>query len=311
VNVRPLALGAIGSDSAIVLEGQPNTPQSARLNPLVNYLSATPGYFSTLRIQLTQGRLFDTQDHGGSTRVAIVSESTARRLWPGENPIGKRLSLLGQPAEGRRTVVGVVSDVRYRGLDDVRFDVYEPAAQSAERAGHVVVRSSREAVAVAAAIQVEARRMAPRTLISGMTTLGAVVDRAAATWTLSAWMLGLFAANAVVLVCVGLFSSVSLDAARRLPEFALRIALGAQSRDIVTAALASTGRYLVVGGAIGLLMAVLGSQAMSRLLFGVHPWDIWTYAGVLGLMATTVAIGCFLPVYRTTRIEPATALRRD
>jgi putative ABC transport system permease protein len=315
VNVRPLALGAIGSDSTIVLEGQPNTRQSSRLNPLLNYLSATPGYFTTMRIRLTQGRFFDAQDHSRSQRVAIVSESTARRLWPGQNPIGRRLSLLafsdGEPAESWRTVVGVVNDVRYRGLDDVRLDVYEPAAQSSARAGHLVVRSSRDAVAVAAAVRAEARRMEPRTIISGITSMRAVVDRAAATWTLSVWMFGLFAIAAVVLVCVGVFSSVSLDAMRRSKEFALRIALGARSRDIAQTALASTGVDVLGGAVFGMILAIIGSRAMTRLLFGVGPLDVSIYVGVVCLTALTIAIGCVLPLYRTTRIDPASALRRD
>src|SRR5262245_39909655 len=315
VHARPLARGAIGSDSTVVLEGQPNTRQSSRLNPLLNYMSATPGYFAAMRIRLTQGRLFDAQDHGRSPRVAIVSESTARRLWPGQNPIGRHLSLLafsdGDPAASWRTVVGVVSDVRYRGLDDARLDVYEPAAQSRARAGYLVVRSSRDAVAVAATVRAEAHRTAPRAVISGITSMQEVVDRAAATWTLSAWMFGLFAAAAVVLACVGLFSTVSLDATRRSREFALRIALGAGSRDIAKAALRPTGVHILAGLWIGLGLAIIGSRAMSRLLFGVSPLDVSTYVGVVCLTATTVATACFLPVYRTTQIDPASALKRE
>jgi putative ABC transport system permease protein len=285
------------------------------LNPLLNYVSATPGYFTTMRIRLIQGRLFDAQDHSRSPRVAIVGESTARRLWPDRSPIGRRLSLLafsdGEPAQSWRTVVGVVNDVRYRGLDDVRLDVYEPAAQSPAMAGHLVVRSSRDAVAVAAAVRAEARRMEPRTIVSGMTSMEAVVDRAAATWTLSVWMFGLFATAAVILICVGLFSSVSLDAAAQSREFALRIALGAGPRHIAQHALASTGVAVLAGGWIGLVLAMIASQAMTRLLLGVSPLDVSTYVGVVCVTATTVAAGCWWPVYRTIHIDPASALRRD
>jgi putative ABC transport system permease protein len=315
VNVRPLALGAIGYDALVVLEGQPDTPQSGELNPSVNHLSATPGYFAAMRIRLAQGRFFDEQDRAGAPRVAIVSESTARRLWPGDSPLGKRLALVGAtggpPSQRWRTVVGVVADVRYRGLDDVRLDLYEPAAQSADRAGHIVVRSSRDPVAMAAAVQAEARRMEPRTIVSGITTMEAVIDRARATWTLSVWMFGAFAAVAIVLVCVGLFSSVSLDAARRSKEFALRMALGAEASQIVRAALASTAVYVLASVCLGIVLAVVGSRAMTRLLFGVSPLDPSTYAAVLGLTAMTVVAGCVWPLYRTTRIAPATLLRRD
>jgi hypothetical protein len=268
-----------------------------------------------MRIRLARGRLFDAQDHSRSPRVAIVSEGTARRLWPGQNPLGRRMSLLsfsaGEPAASWRTVVGVVSDVRYRGLDDVRLDVYEPAAQSEARAGYLVVRSPRNGFAVAAAVQAEARRMEPRTIVSGITPMEAVVGRAMATWTLSVWMFGLFATAAVVLVCVGLFSTVSLDAARRSREFALRLALGARARDIAQNALTSTGTHVFVGISSGLVLAMLGTRSMTRLLFGVNPLDALTYAGVIFLTAVTVVIGCLLPVYRTTQIDPASVLRRD
>jgi putative ABC transport system permease protein len=315
IHMRPLVFGAIGTDSTIVLEGQPNTRQSGRLNPLVNYQSATPGYFPTMRIRLTEGRLFNAQDQRRSPRVAIVSESTARRLWPGQNPIGRRLTILsfsaGETAGTWRTVVGVVGDVRYRGLDDVRLDVYEPAAQSDVRAGYLLVRSTGNNLAVAAAVKAEARRMEPRTIVSGITSMEAVVGRATAMWTFSVWMFGLFATAAAILVSVGLFSTVSLDAARRSGEFALRIALGARSRDIARHALTSIGAHVVVGTAVGLVLALLGMQAMSRLLFGVSPLDTLTFAGVVCVTALTVTVGCLVPVYRATHIDPASALRRD
>ena len=175
----------------------------------------------------------------------------------------------------------------------------------------MLVRSQRNAFAVAAAVQAEARRMEPRTIVSGVTSMDAVVTRASAMWTLSVWMFGLFATAAVLLVCVGLFSTVSFDTTRRSKEFALRIALGAGSRDIARNALASTGPHVVAGVSVGLVLAAIGSRAMTRLLFGVNPLDVSTYVGVICLTATTVAAGCFLPLYRTTHIDPASALRRD
>jgi predicted permease len=315
VHLRPLVLGAIGTDATIVLEGQPNTRQSARMNPGINYQSATPGYFAAMRIRLQQGRLFDERDHARSPAVVLVSESAARRLWPNQDPVGRRLSLpsisQGEPAVSWRTVVGVVSDVRYRGLDDVRLDLYEPAAQSGSRAAHLMVRSSRNAVAVAAAIQAEARAIEPRTMISGVTTMSAVIDRAQATWTLCVWMFGLFAIAALTLSCVGLFSTVSLDAARRSKEFALRIALGAQPRNIARHVVGAVGTQLLAGVVAGLVLSVLGTRWMTSLLFGVEPLDGPTYAGVIGLIVSAVIVGCWWPSCRATRIDPGSMLKRD
>jgi putative ABC transport system permease protein len=147
VLLRPLALGPIGSDALVILEGQPLRPESTRRNPLVNYQVATAGYFAAMRIRLKEGRLFSVEDSVRSLRVLIVGERTAKSLWSGENPIGKRLRLPSQTSDGPdvwRTVIGVVSDVRYRGLDDVRLDVYDAASQSTTAATHLVIRTSRD-----------------------------------------------------------------------------------------------------------------------------------------------------------------------
>ncbi len=315
VHLRPLALGAIGSDATVVLEGQPNERRSAGLNPGVNYQSATPGYFPAMRIRAQQGRLFDARDDAGAPRVVLVSETTARVLWPHDDPIGQRLSLPsvspGEPAASWRTVVGVVPDVRYRGLEDVRLDLYEPAAQSRSRAAYLMVRSSRNPVAVAAAIEAEARRMEPKTIIGGITTVSAIVDRARAVWTLSVWMFGVFAMAALTLSCVGLFSTVSLDAARRSKEIALRIALGAQPRNIARHVVNAVGKPLVAGVITGLALAVFSTHWMTSLLFGVEPLDGATYLGVIGLVVAAGLVGCSWPSYRAARIDPAAVLKRE
>ncbi len=315
VHLRPLALGAIGADATVVLEGQPNERRSARLNPGVNYQSATPGYFTAMRIRAQQGRLFDQRDDARAPRVVVVSESTARVLWPHGDPIGQRLSLPsvspGEPAASWRTVVGVVPDVRYRGLDDVRLDLYEPAAQSRSRAAYLMVRSSRNAVAVAAAIEAEARRMEPKAIIGGITTMSAIVDRAQAVWTLSVWMFGVFAIAALTLSCVGLFSTVSMDATRRSREIALRIALGARPRNIAGHVLSAVGKPLSVGVVAGLALATFSTHWMTSLLFGVEPLDGATYLGVIGLIAAAGLVGCSWPSYRAARIDPASILKRE
>ncbi len=321
--LRPLALGAVGSDTLVMLEGQSLTVSSARANPGLNYQAATPGYFRAMKVPLKQGRLFSANDHDKSPRVALVSESTARRLWPGENPIGKRLVLpsmdppserpgeTGTAAPIWRTVVGVVGDVRYRGLDEVRFDVYEPASQSRSQVGHVVVRSAKNPVAIASAIQAEARRMDPRVLVSGVMTLDAVVSRSLAAWRLSSWMLSAFAVMALVLAGFGLFGVAALDSAQRAREFALRMALGAQSRDIGRRVLMSVGRHAMPGLLVGIVVAAAGSREMSSLLFQTDPLDPATYLLVVLVLVVSIAMAGVLPAYRASRTDPATLLKRE
>lgn len=312
VHVRPLLLGAIGSDSTVVLEGQPDSPESGRLNPLVNVESATPGYFATMGIRLVEGRLFDENDHGMAPRVALVSRSAARRLWPGRSAVGQRLSRpsLSRGASGnQRTVVGVVEDVRYRGIEDVRLDLYEPAAQSNERAGSVIVRTREHPVATAAAVEAEVRRLAPRAIVTDVTTMQAVVGRATASWTLSTWMFGLFALAAVALVGAGLFSSVTLDSARRSHELALRRALGALPHHLARIAASTTGMCALVGAIVGLLLGTAAARAMAHLLFEVSPVDLFTYVAVACLVGATVLAAAFRPLSRAVRADPASVLR--
>lgn len=315
VYLRPLALGPIGQESSVVLEGQPDTPAAARQNPALNYQVATPEYFTAMRIRLTRGRLFSADDRAESPRVALVSESTARRLWPGQDPIGRRVSMPLFDPDGRlrawRTVVGVVSDVRYRGIDDVRLDVYDAALQSPLAATDLVIRTSGDVRRVIAAVQTEARRLDPRVVVDRVTTMEAIVSRAVAPWRFSMWMFTLFAVCAFVLATVGLFSLVSLDVAQRRHEFAVRLALGAQRADVLRPVLLAAASRALTGVAIGLPVAIAGARGIRGLLFGVGALDATTYAAVIALMFTVVAVASYLPARRAAEVDPLTLLRRE
>ncbi|RPH56197.1 MAG: FtsX-like permease family protein, partial [Acidobacteria bacterium] len=314
VLLRPLALGPIGSDALVILEGQPLLPESTRRNPLVNYQVATAGYFAAMRIRLKEGRLFSVEDSVRSPRVLIVGERTAKSLWPGENPIGKRLRLPSQISDEPnvwRTVIGVVSDVRYRGLDDVRLDVYDAASQSTTAATQVVIRTSRDPLTLASLVQSEARRLDPRALVDSITTMEAIVARTVAPWRFSVWMFTLFAVLAFVLATLGLFSLVSLDIAHRRHEFAVRVALGAQSRDVVRSVMTVAGRHVLAGLGVGVLMAALGARLVQGMLFDVRVLDLPTYAAVIGLVLAVVLSASYFPARRAGSVDPLALLRRE
>jgi putative ABC transport system permease protein len=315
VYLRPLALGAIGQETAVVLEGQPDTPAGARQNPSLNYQVATPGYFTAMRVELRRGRLFTAADRLESPRVVLVSESTARRLWPGQDPIGKRVSMPAFTPEGAqsawREVVGVVSDIRYRGIDDVRLDVYDAALQAPLAATDLVVRTSGDSRRVAAAVQAEARRLDPRVVVDRLTTMEAIVSRAVAPWRFSVWMFTLFAVFAFALASVGLFSVVSLDVAQRRHEFAVRLALGAQRGDVVRPVLVAAAGRAIAGVSLGLLGAVAATRGLRSLMFGVGALDPATYAMVIALVVAVVAVASYLPARRAAEIDPMTLLRGD
>jgi putative ABC transport system permease protein len=313
VYLRPLALGPIGQETWVMLEGQQDTPDAARQNPQLNYQVATPGYFSAMRIRLRQGRLFTAEDTARSPRVALVSETTAERLWPGENPIGKRLLLPSftpdKPSNEWRTIVGVVNDVRYRGLDDQRLDVYDLAVQASVAAKDVVIRTSGDPLNVLDAVRAEVRRLDPRAVVDRVTTMDAIVSRAMAPWRLSVWSFSAFAGIAIVLVTGGLFSVVSLDLSQRHKEFAVKRALGAQNADIVWPVLLAALRRGIVGIALGVLSALVVAQGLSSMLFGVDAFDLRTYGAVVTLVLATVIIASSLPAWRAMRADPMVALR--
>ena len=314
VYLRPLMLGPIGQGVTVLLEGQPETREAIEANPVLNYQIATPGYFETLKIPLRAGRFFNEQDTADAPRVAIVSQATARRLWPGQDPIDRRLFMSnftpGKPGKSWRTVVGVVSDVRYRGIDEVQFDVYDPALQVGLSAGNIVVRSAGDPLALAGPVRSIARELDPAAIVDSITTMDAVVERAEAPWRLTMWMFVLFAGLAFGLAALGLFSLVALDVAHRGREFAIRLALGATRAAILRGVLVRAGWRVLSGLAIGLAVAIIASRAMRGLLFGIAPDDAVTYAAVLGVVLVAVAIAAYVPARRAARVDPQALLRQ-
>jgi putative ABC transport system permease protein len=315
VYLRPLQLGAIGQGVLVRMDGQAATRAAMEQNPILNHQIATPGYFRAMRIPLVQGRLFADSDHSQAPRVAIVSAATAARLWPGRNAIGQRMGMSsfipGVQGPQWRTVVGVVADVRYRGLNDVLLDVYDPALQVGRPATSVAVRAAGDPLALAGAIQAEARALDAGVIVDGVTTLDAVVRRATAPWRLSAWMFLIFGGLAFGLSAVGLFSLVTLDVANRRRELAVRLALGASRRSILRLVLTGAAWRVAAGVAAGLAVAVGVTRAVRSLLFQVTPVDPSTYAGVVALVAGVVTIAALLPALRAARIDPIGVLKRD
>jgi ABC-type antimicrobial peptide transport system permease subunit len=215
------------------------------------------------------------------------------------------------PPKAWRTVVGVVSDVRYRGMDDVRLDVYDVASQSATAATDVVVRTSGDLRRVAAAVQAEARRMDPRVVVDRLMTMDAIVARAVAPWRFGVWMFTVFAGLAVTLATVGLFSLVSLDVAQRRQELAVRLALGAQRRDIVRPVLLAAGGRVLAGIALGVFVSLSATRALGTLVFGIRTLDLATYAAVMFIMVLVVGVASYFPARRAANIDPLVLLRRE
>lgn len=315
IYLRPLMLGPIGQGVLVRLEGQPETREAAQANPTLNHQIASTGYFEAMKIPLRAGRFFSDRDTRDAPRVAIVGESTARRLWPGQDPIGKRISMSsftpGGPRQAWRTIVGVAADVRYRGLQEVQLDVYDAALQTGRPADNIVVRTSGDPMRAAPALRAMARELDPTSIVDAVTTLESVVERAEAPWRLTMWMFVLFAALAFTLATLGLFALVALDVAHRQREFAIRFALGGSRLAILRGVLARAGWRVGAGTVLGVGAALAASRAMRGLLFGVAPDDGLTYAAALMLLLAASAVAALIPALRAARVEPQTLLRQE
>ena len=311
----PLRPGPIGADSWIVLEGQADTPATRRANPAVNFQIASPGYFPAMGIAVRRGRLFADRDDTRTVPVVLVSEGTARTLWPGESPIGRRVLLPDQAGDAGaatwRTVVGVVDDVRYRGLTDLRLDVYEPLLQSPAAAANIVVRTTSDPAAMLGVLRSSIRGFDATAIVGVAGTMADAVARATAPWRFSVWVLALFAAVACLLASAGLFSVVALDVVERRRELALRVALGAQRSDVLRLTFVRVSWDALPGIATGVVVASAATTLIESLLFGVTGLDVRTYAVVVALVVSIVGVASYLPARRAAAIDPLPVLKGE
>jgi predicted permease len=314
---RPLEHAGIGMDAPIVIEGQRPEPEFKDYdrNPPVNLESVTPRYFEAIGTAIVRGRGFTDADTARSPRVAIVSTRLAQRLWPGQEPIGRRLMgpggelVDGQPQWA--TVVGVVEDARYRGLVDLRYDLYLAHQQALGLlVKHLMVRTSGDPLALASAIRAEARRLDGTALVQNVTTMEALVGAATAPWRFSASTLGLLGVLALTLACVGVYAVVSQSVLERTREIGVRVAIGAVPGDIAGLVLRDSLTLTAAGVGLGLAGGIGAGQVFAALLYDVGPMDPLTLAAVAALFVAVSTLAILVPVRRAARVNPVLALRQ-
>jgi len=317
VYLRPLEHDQIGVDAGLLVEGQPLGRETMDKNPWVNWEAVTPDYFRAMSIPLREGRFFTEQDTEDMPGVVIVGESLARRLWPGESALGKRLWTWGGKWDLKRnvptwlTVVGVVADGRYREIPTPRMDLYLSYLQAPNPVKHLVVRTGSHPLSLVSAIRNEVRALDKHQPVDGITTLTALVSRAMAPWRFNAFLFGVFAALALFLAAVGLFGLIAFSVTERTQEIGVRMALGAQSADVVKLMVGQGMAPALAGLGIGLVASLALTRLLSSLLFGVNANDPSTYALVSFFLLGVTLLASYLPARRATRVDPLSALRSE
>jgi predicted permease len=276
----------------------------------------SPGYFETMRIQLLRGRLFDEHDGPDSPSVAIVNDAMARKFWPNEEALGKRfqLSLVGGTFHLFQ-IVGIVADVKEIGLDEPpKEEMYFPYWQAQGNymvPSVLVVHTKGDPTNIASAVSEAVWSVDPDQPVSQIRTMNDVLDREVAQRRVQAILLGALAALAMTLACVGIYGVTAYLVTQQNHEIGIRVALGADSGNILGLVLGRGAKWTATGVGIGIAGAIFVTRLMRSLLFGVSPFDPLTFLTVALVLTFVALAACYIPARRATRVDPIVALRFD
>jgi putative ABC transport system permease protein len=283
--------------------------------PSADFFLASDDYFKTLGVSMVKGREFNQRDSGNAPGVIIVNETFAKKFFPGEDPIGKRIKpgiATGEKKPDWREIVGVVADVRNRNLSsELRPGYFVPQAQVPFNQMTMVIRTTNDPHSLITAIQNEVKAMDPEVPVFNIKTMDEYISATVAAPRFNATLLVIFAAVALVLTIVGLYGVMSYSVAQRTNEIGIRMALGAQTRDVLRMIVAQGFKLVLLGLAIGLVGAFALTRVIASLLFGVTTKDPLTFAAVALLLALVALLACYIPARRATRLDPLSALRYE
>jgi putative ABC transport system permease protein len=274
---------------------------------------ATPGYFEVMQIPLLRGRLLSDQDGPHAPRVVLVNEPFLREYFPGEEAVGKHLSIFGgEQGYNEFEIVGVVGGVRHFALrTPPRPEMYVPYAQAVSSQMNLVVRSAGDPAQLSAAVRDAVASVDKGEAIATPQTMDEIVAISTAGDRFNALLLGLFAMVALVLAAAGIYGVVSYSVSQRTREIGLRVALGAQPRDVLRLVVGRGMRLALAGVAIGIAGSFLLARLLASQLFGVTASDPATFATVSALLAGVALAACWIPARRATKVDPMTALRYE
>jgi putative ABC transport system permease protein len=301
------------STGVIGFEVEGYEPTSSDEELFANLNNVTAGYFDAMGIALLRGRAFNDADNADAPHVIAINQTMAERFWPGEDPVGRRVLLDEEDPEGGwASVAAVVADVKHRWLiGDVWPQIYFPQSQYRTRGLQLVIRTDGDPTALAAAAREAIWSVDPGLPVRGVRTMNQVVAQSLGPFQLASGIMTLFGILALLLACLGIYGVVAYAVNRRMSEFGIRIALGAETGDVLRLVVKHGAKLAAIGLAIGLVIAVALGTVMSGSMSGVPRPAPLLFAGVGLPLFAAALLASYLPARRATKVDPASALRSE
>jgi len=308
--VNFLPLGGSNASDAYLVEGAPKPPPGQENDG--RYRVCTPDYFKTMRIPIVKGRAFTEQDKAGATPVVIVNETLARKHWPGEDAIGKRIRF-DYPLDKApwMEIVGISKDVRHELTLEVTPELYLPHAQDSWNSMVLVARTSVDPASLAGAIRRHVWAIDKDQPVFDVRTMEEVRAISVGLQAFTSTMTAVFAAVALLLASIGIYGVMAFVVTQRTQEIGIRMALGARSVDVLRLVLSNGMKLALIGLLIGLAVAWGVTRFFAKLLFGVQPTDLLTFGVVSACLLAAAFLACYVPARRATKVDPLAALRYE
>jgi predicted permease len=305
----PLPLSDSYINLAFAIEGRP--PRTKSEAPTADFVAISPNYFHVMQIPLLRGRQFSETDSEGAPKVCVISLSLAQQLFPNQSALGRRI-VIGYPADATREIVGIVGDVKDSDLAARESaQIYVPFVQNPFWAADIAVRAYRNPGALSGELREQIRAIDSALPVAEVRPMAEAIDSSIAQPRFRTALLTLFGAAALLLAAIGIYGVLAYTVAQQTREIGIRMALGANPARVLRLVLARGLRLAAAGTAIGVLTALLLTQLLNSLLFGVSATDPVTFAAVAGLLFAVALLACYVPARRAMRVDPMVALRYE